>query len=141
MFKYYLPVLIAVLSNIIYDVSAKSIPSHIHAMGLLVITYITSAVCSLILFYVTSKEKKFFKELKNVNYAVFLMAVGCTGIDLGYIFLFRAGWPISLGSLVCNIGLAISMIFIGMLFYKEKITLHHVGGIALCIAGFVLINA
>lgn len=140
MFKYYLPVFIAVFSNIIYDISAKSIPSHIHAMGLLVITYITSALCALILFYITSKEKSLRKELKKVNWAVFVLAVGCTGIDLGYIYLFRVGWPISLGSLVCNIGLAISMIIVGVLLYKEKLTLHHIAGIALCIGGFVMIN-
>lgn len=141
MFKYYLPVFIVVLSNVIYDISSKSIPSHLHVMGLLIVTYITATVGSLILFYITSKEKKLFIELKKINWAVFVMALGCIGIELGYIFLFRSGWQISLGSLVCNIGLAISMIIVGILFYKEKINLHHIVGIALCMGGFVLISA
>ena len=141
MFRYYFPVFIAVFSNIIYDISAKSIPSDLHAMGLLVITYLTSAACALILFFITADDRNLFKELKKVNWAVFVLAIGCTGIDLGYILLFRAGWQISVGSLVCNIGLAISMIIVGVLFYKEKITAYHIVGISLCLGGFVLINS
>jgi len=141
MIKYYFPVLLVACSNVLYDISAKTIPSDQHALGMLVITYATAALCSLILFYITSKEKSLTKELKKINWAVFVMVAGICGIDLGYIFLFRAGWPISLGPLVCNIGQAIVLIMVGILFYKEKLTKDHVAGICFCLAGFILINA
>lgn len=139
-YLYYWPILFILLSNVLYDISAKSFPKGINAQAGLVIDYIVSAVASLALFFLTSKNKNFLKELRKINWATFSLAIGCTGIDLGYILLFRAGWNISFGSLVCNILIAVSLIFIGIIFYHEYINKNHVAGISLCLIGFVLIN-
>ena len=139
-YYYYLPVLLVVFSNAVYDIAAKSIPTALNAMASLVITYLSAALCAFILFFVSDKEKKYFKEIKKVNKAIFLMAVGVVVIDLGYILLFREGWDISVGSLICNIVLAVSMVIIGITIYKEKLTKNHLVGIAFCLAGFILIN-
>lgn len=138
---YYLPVLVIVGSNIIYDISAKSFPGGMNPQAGLTAVYSIAAIASFILFFITSKKENFFSELKKINWATFLLAAGCTGIDLGYILLFRAGWNISFGSLVCNIMIAISLIIIGIVFYKEKVTRDHMIGIVLCLLGLVFINS
>lgn len=139
-YSYYYPVLIILISNILYDISSKSFPEEINIQAGLVADYITAAIISFILFLLTSQEKNFAGELKKVNWASFSLALGCVGIDLGYVLLFRAGWNISFGSLVCNILIAISLIFIGTIFYHERINKYHLIGISLCLTGFVLIN-
>jgi drug/metabolite transporter (DMT)-like permease len=117
-----------------------SFPDKINAQAGLTAVYIIAAIVSVIIFFVTNETKDFFKEVKKVNWAIFVLAVGCTGIDLGYILLFRAGWDISIGSLVCNIALAILLIFVGILFYREKITKYHLAGISMCLIGLTLIS-
>ena len=139
-FSYYLPVLFILMSNILYDISSKSFPKEINAQAGLIANYLFSAVVSLGLFFLTAENKNFRKELKKVNWSIFLLAVSGGVIDFGYILLFRAGWNISLGSLVCNILLAVSLIFVGILFYHEKINKCHLAGISLCLTGFALIN-
>jgi drug/metabolite transporter (DMT)-like permease len=104
------------------------------------IYYIIAAVISVVIFYITSENKKFLHELKKINKATFSLALGCTGLDLGYILAFRAGWDISIASLVCNILIAMSLIFVGVIFYHEVINKKHVAGILLCMTGFVLIT-
>jgi len=137
---FFLPVFAIVFSNIVYDISAKLFPGQLNAQAGLAIVYAIAAGVSLLLFVLTSKNTSFSKELKKINWATFSLALGCTGIDLGYVLLFRAGWDISFGSLACNIFLAITLILVGTLFYKEKLTKDHLAGIALCLAGLILIN-
>lgn len=62
-YLYYWPILFILLSNVLYDISAKSFPKGINAQAGLVIDYIVSAVASLALFFLTSKNKNFLKEL------------------------------------------------------------------------------
>lgn len=139
-YSYYYPVLIIVLSNVLYDISAKAFPKGINAQAGLTAYYIIAAVVSLTLFYLTSEDKNFSGELKKITWATFTLALGCTGIDLGYVMLFRAGWNISYGSLVCNIMIAIALILAGKIFFHEYISKYHLIGISLCLTGFALIN-
>ena len=139
-YSYYFPVIIIVLSNALYDISAKAFPKEINAQAGLTAYYVIAAAVSLMLFYLTSKEKNFLAEVKKVNWAAFTLALGCTGIDLGYVLLFRAGWNISYGSLVCNIMIAITLILVGKIFFREYINKYHLAGISLCLIGFALIN-
>jgi drug/metabolite transporter (DMT)-like permease len=137
---YYFPIAFIVLSNVLYDVSAKLFPESINAQAGMAFYYMIAAGISLILFFLTGKDKNFVKELKKINKATFLLALGCTGLDLGYVLAFRAGWDISFASLVCNILAAAALIFVGVICYREIINKKHAAGISLCLVGFVLIT-
>lgn len=140
MVKHFLPVFIIVASNIFYNISTKSTPVKINPFFSLVFTYLAAAGASLVLFLVTDTERNVAAQTKMLNWTSFLLAGCILGLELGYILLYRAGWDISMGSLVANIGLAIALIVIGALFYKEHITLNHFIGMVLCLAGLVFIN-
>ncbi len=137
---YYFPIAFIVLSNVLYDISAKEFPETINAQAGMAFYYLAAAIISIVLFYITSENKNFLKELKKINLATFTLAIGCTGLDLGYVLAFRAGWDISVASLICNILIAVALIVVGMFFFKEVINKNHVKGILLCMTGFVLIT-
>ncbi len=139
-YSYYYPVFIIVLSNVLYDISAKAFPEELNAQAGLTAYYIIAALVSLALFYLTGQARNLAGELKKVNWAIFTLALGCTGIDLGYVLLFRAGWNIGYGSLVCNIMVVVMLALIGKIFFHENLNKYHLIGIPLCLAGFVLIN-
>jgi uncharacterized membrane protein len=52
---------------------------------------------------------------------------------------YRAGWNISIGSLVVSVAVAILLIPTGLLFYREHLSAANVTGIVLCLAGLVLV--
>ena len=66
--------------------------------------------------------------------------VTVVGLELGYIFIYRAGWKVSVASLVANIALACLLVVVGVLLYKEVLTLRQVAGMGLCVAGLLLIS-
>ena len=140
MLKHTLPVLIIIASNILYNITTKSTPGKVNPFFSLLLTYLVAAGASLVLFLITDPSRNVPRQLEMVNWTAFVLAACIVGLEVGYILLYRDGWDISIGSLVCNIGLAVALIVIGALFYKEHITVNHFIGIVLCLAGLVFIN-
>lgn len=138
--SYYWPILLIVASNVMYHITAKSIPETINPLASLSVTYICSGVLALTLYFFTSPVKNLATEYTHLNWTAVMMAVAIVGLELGSIYMYKAGWNISVGSLVSNIALAMALIAVGLLFYKETITLQQFVGIGLCCVGLVLIS-
>ena len=134
------PILIIVLSNILYNVCTKSTPSEVNAFAALSITYLIAAAVSFATFFITSKDKNILTEFSKTNWTSFVLGVVIVGLELGYILAFRNGWAMNTASVTANITLAVALIFVSMIFYKESITLKQVAGIVLCGGGLILIN-
>lgn len=145
---YYFPILLVVASNIAYHICAKSIPSQMNFLVSLMITYFVAGVFTLGMFFllpqITSMgqhaDMSLVNQIKQTNWAPIALGIAIVGLELGNILMYRVGWNISLGSLVANITLALILVLIGGLFYKEIITVNHGIGIVLCLIGLVFIN-
>ncbi len=137
---YFLPVIIVVCANVTYDICAKSIPVRLNHFAGLTVTYTCLAIFSFIAFTVSSGGSSLLAEVSGINWAVIIYGIASVGLETGYILLFRAGWNISLGGLVCNILVAVSMILVGLFIFGETLTVKQIAGICLCIAGLLFIN-
>lgn len=62
------------------------------------------------------------------------------GLEAGYIFSYRAGWPISTAQLVGGAGTTIVLVLLGYFFYHDVLSLRQVLGIVACGAGLALIT-
>ncbi len=62
------PVLIVVAANTLYNITTKATPENINPFASLSISYVIAAVCSLILFFVTSENKNIFAEITKTNW-------------------------------------------------------------------------
>ena len=134
------PILLILLSNTVYNICTKSTPGNINAFGALMITYAVATIFTAVIFVFLVKPENVFIELSHVNWTSVVLGMVIVGLELGYIFAYRAGWKVSSASLVANIGLAIVLIFVGALLYGENITLKQVMGILICCVGLFLIN-
>ena len=72
--------------------------------------------------------KSLVQEMAKTNWAPVVMGLTVVGLELGYIFIYRAGWKVSVASLVANIALACLLVVVGVLLYKEVLTLRQVAG-------------
>lgn len=140
MLNYIWPIVLVLLSNTIYQIAAKSIPGEMNSFASLTITYAVAALFCLLMFFVTNKDSTLMAEYAKTNWAPFALGVVIIGLEIGLIFAYRAGWPVSSASVVANTLVAVALIFVAALLYKEQITMTKVAGIALCIGGLVLIN-
>lgn len=127
-------------SNIFYHLCAKSMPEAVNPLASLAITYIVSAISTVILYFLTSPVKNLATEYGSLNWTSFILGLAIVGLEFGYISMYKVGWNISTGPLVANITLAVILIIVGIVIFKETITIEKVIGMALCLGGLILIN-
>lgn len=140
MFIYVMSIVIIVASNIVYNICQKSTPQTANPFAALLVTYLTAAILTIIAFFFYKSDKGFFQSFSDLNWTSIVLGIAILGLEFGYLLAYRAGWNISAGSLVANILLALALIPVGVLFYKESFEFHKIIGITFCIVGLILIN-
>lgn len=138
MWKLILPIAIVVLSNCFYHITTKKTPADANAFLSLAVTYSVAAVVSFLIFAFTNHNSTLTNEVKKLNWSSLALGVVIIGLELGYILVYRAGWDVSKAPLIANSCLAIALIFIGMIFFKETITVKQIIGIILCVTGLIV---
>lgn len=140
MLNYIWPICLIVFSNVFYQICAKEVPDKINPLASLTITYLIGAISSLVLYFATNKNGNLLQEYHKLNWAPFVLGFVIVGLEVGTIYAYKAGWPISVEQIVQASILAVILIFVGALFYKEAVTWNKVVGILICLAGLGLIN-
>ncbi|NLK88507.1 MAG: EamA family transporter [Clostridiaceae bacterium] len=140
MFMYIFSIFLIVASNIMYNISQKSTPEKANPFVALLVTYTTAIVITAGVLIFNRPEKGLIQSFKELNWTSLLLGLAIIGLEFGYLMAYRAGWNISVGSLVANIILALMLIPIGIIFYKERFELTKILGSVFCIIGLILIN-
>lgn len=140
MLQYLWPILVVVAANTFYNICAKSVPENVNSFAALTVVYGIGAVVSLILFFITGEQKNFFAEVMKLNWASVVLGISVVALEFGYIAIYRAGWKITMASLVANISLAVVLLIVGVLLYKEAVSIKQIIGVFVCAAGLILIT-
>ena len=134
------PIALVVLSNTLYQVCAKSVPEGMNPLASLTVTYLIGAVISCAMYYILNRDADLFREIRLTNWAPVVLGIVIVGLEVGFIYAFRAGWQVSITQIVSSAVVAVIMIFVGYLLYHEAITWNRIAGIIICLAGLVMIN-
>lgn len=73
--SYIWPIALVVISNIIYQICAKSVPKDMDTMASMTITYLVSACCSAIMYFLINKNGNLIHEYDKMNIAPVLLGV------------------------------------------------------------------
>ena len=140
MISYVWPIALVVFSNTLYQICAKEVPAGMNAFASLTVTYLVGAVASGLLFLVTGNGANLFQEYGRLNWAPFVLGLVILGLEAGWIYAYKAGWPVSTASVVQSSFLAVALIIVGFLLYHETITWNKIAGVVICLIGLGLIN-
>lgn len=138
--NYIWPLVLVVASNVMYQICAKSVPRGLNPFASLTVTYAVGALVSLVLFFVMNRDTTLIMEYKKLNWSSFVLGISVVGLELGFIFAYKAGWQMSLLQIVQGAALAIILLVIGYFAFKEAISWNKIAGIIVCLAGLTLIN-
>jgi len=137
---YVFSIVIIVISNILYNICQKSTPEGVNPFSSLLVTYLTASIISVIAFLLFYADKNIVQSFEELNWTSIALGISIVGLEFGYLMAYRSGWNISEGSLVANIILALMLIPVGMLFYKEGFALSKTLGVMFCLIGLLLLN-
>ena len=136
----YWPILLAVFSDIFYQICAKSTPANLNPFASLTVTYLIGAAVSTVIFFLTSGGGNLLAEWKGVNWSTFVLGLAIVGLEAGAIYMYKVGWAVNTGYIVKSLLLAVALIAVGYFIYKEDFTVNKAAGIAACLVGLYLIN-
>ena len=134
------PILLVVSGNTIYNICAKSTPESVNGFASLTISYVVAGICALVMFFLTSEEKNLMAELSKTNWTAWVLGAVLVALEFGFIAMYRAGWRISVAVQYANIALACILLLVGVVIYKETITLRQIIGMAVCALGLILMS-
>ncbi|MDO4489202.1 MAG: EamA family transporter [Eubacteriales bacterium] len=141
MFAYIWPMALVIMLNILYQICAKSVPEDMNPFAVLTVTYIVGAIISGILFFVLgTRDGGLIKEYGKVNWAPFVLGIVIVGLEVGWIYAYQAGWPVSTGFIVQSAILAAALLPVGYFLYHEALTWNKLLGVAICLVGLFFIN-
>lgn len=118
----------------------KSMPSDVNPFGALMVTYFVAAIISAIVFAFAVGPSNLGVEISKINWTSIILAIAIVGLEVGYVFVYRAGWTVSTATVVANIGLACVLIVVGYFLYRENVSINQILGIIVCMIGLILIN-
>ena len=92
------------------------------------------------MFFIMNRNGNLIHEYSKLNTAPVLLGISVVGLEVGFIYAYKTGWPVSTLSTVQSAFLALALIIVGALLYKEEISLNKVIGIVICLIGLYFIN-
>ena len=122
--SYIWPIALVVISNVIYQICAKAVPKDMDVMASMTVTYFVGAVCSAVMYFLINRQGNLIQEYGKMNIAPVLLGVSVVGLEVGFIYAYKVGWPVSTASIVQSAFLALVLIFVGALCYHEAITIN-----------------
>lgn len=140
MFSYIWPIALAILSNVLYHICAKTTPEGIHPFASLTATYLTGAVLSAVLYYVLAPQANLVKECSRLNWAPFALGIVIVGLEGGWLYAYKAGWQVNTGFIVQSAFVSVLLLFVGFFLYHEALSWNKLLGTAICLLGLVFIN-
>lgn len=131
---------LAIASTVAYHVVLKLTPAGANPLLSLMVTYGAVTVLFGAVLALGPGEFGWRDEVRHVNWTALALAVAIIGLDLGFILLYRSGFEVSLGALVTQTAAAMLLVGIGVLVFRERLSLANGFGIVLCLAGLWLVN-
>jgi hypothetical protein len=134
---YFLSMVLTVLSNIAYHFCQKGISTSINPLVSLLATYATAIGVTLVLLFFNPGGEKIWTltTWSRLNWASFALGLAAVGLELGFLWVYRVGWKISVAAIYSNALVTLALLPIGVLLFHEGLTLRKGAGILLALSG------
>jgi uncharacterized membrane protein YdcZ (DUF606 family) len=135
-----LPIITAVTGGVLYHVAQKSVPKQISPFAAIMIAYAIGIVCCFIATLFFPGERPLLESWQGANWAVWLVGISATVIEVSILLAYRSGWIISVTSVIVNISVALVLLPVGFLTFRERVSWPNAAGIAFCLFGLYLLS-
>lgn len=140
MFSTWWPLLLVVASSVGYQVGLKEVSGIGDPMASLMVTYLAASVVSFVIYFFQSLGKEsFLRGVLSVNVSAMGLGLAIVGIEVGTLFMYRAGWAVNVAFVVANSLIVAALMLTGFLLYKEKLTLRQLIGVGISLVGILCI--
>jgi drug/metabolite transporter (DMT)-like permease len=134
-----LPILLISGSVVVYQIGQKFLPSGMNQWYALIIYYVVAFLITVGIILFVRPSQTLLESLKSINWALILVCISIVGIEVGWILAFRSGASLSLTGLLVNAVVAVVVVPLGVVLFKERFSWETGLGLVLCLAGLALL--
>ena len=138
---YILSIIMASIAGVFYHISQKCIPDKANPVLSLIITFSVALFGTFVWYFAKGSVNTFVEDVKLVNWASVTLGLSIIGLEFWVLLAYRSGWKISNFNLFYTFLLVTMLVPIGLLLFKETITLKSVIGMGLTMEGILLMKA
>ncbi|MEW6400792.1 MAG: hypothetical protein AB1649_03270 [Chloroflexota bacterium] len=140
MFLFYFSITLAILSSALYHFSAKSTPANVNFTISLIVTYAVALLITALTIFFFPAKNGLLSELRQLNWASFLLAVAIVGIEFGFLLVYRSGWNLGIAAVLVNVIASLLLVPVAIFIFKDHLNWVNVAGIIVCLVGLVMLN-
>ena len=140
MFLFYFSITLAIASSVLYHLSQKATPSDVNPAVAILVTYAVAFCLTLVLFFFLPSKIGFLAEVRQLNWASYLLAFSIVGLDGGFLLVFRSGWNLGIAAVLVNVTASLLLVPIALFVFKQRLSLVNIIGILVCLGGLVMLN-
>ena len=133
------PFFLTVAGMLFYHLSQKSIPKGMNPFLATAIAYVAGIVVCLVCAFTYPGNRSLVSALKESNWAVYVVGIAAACIEVGFMLAYRAGWRIGVAAVATNVAATAMLVPIGIIIFKEQLSLRNILGLVFCILGLVLV--
>ena len=137
---FWLAILLTVLSNVFYHIIQKNTPQQANVVLSLAVSYLVAGLICLLLLPMFPIKEGMRQALRDLNWTSVALAFTLVGLEVGFLLAYRAGWTISLAGLVSNATVAMLLLPVGLIFFRERLSGVNLLGAVVAVVGLVLMN-
>ena len=136
---FYLAFALTVFGMLLYHLSQKAVPKESNPFFVIVIAYVIGIALCVALAFVYPGKRSLLETFRQSNWAVYTLGAAAALIELGFLLAYRTGWRISIAAVASNAAAAVVLIPIGLLVFKEQLSLRNIVGLVFCVVGLALV--
>ncbi len=140
MLLFYFSITLAIASSALYHFSQKATPANVNPAVAILVTYAVAFCLTLILFFFLPTKIGILAEIRQLNWASYLLAFSIVGLEIGFLLVYRSGWNLGIAAVLVNVVASLILVPIALFVFKQRLSLVNMIGILVCLAGLVMLN-
>jgi drug/metabolite transporter (DMT)-like permease len=132
-------ILLVIVGNVVYHLGQRAIPREANPVVATLAAYLVATTVTLLTIPLLATDGAIRTGWRALNWSTAAVGAGIVAIELGFLLAYRAGWRLSTASITANATVALVLVGIGAIAYRETLTAGRLAGIGLCVAGLWLV--
>jgi uncharacterized membrane protein len=138
---YFFAPILVVLGMMIYQFSQKTTDHNANPFVVVAMAYaIGILACVGGYFVIPKQDAASLPMVKTAVWSALGIGLGAAAIEIGFMLAYRAGWNVNILPLSVTVCVAVLLVPVGLLAFRESLSIEKVLGILLCIGGLALIT-
>jgi drug/metabolite transporter (DMT)-like permease len=133
------PIITVIVAGIVYHLAQKT-SGAASPWPLLAIAY-GMALAMTLAVALTSPMPAHWPPTRGVWVAGIFLGLAAFGIEAGFFFIYRAGWPLASASVIASISVTGVLALVGFAVFGEQLTASRLIGLALAMGATILISS